>query len=105
MPKASMDIVPLRMLHSEPQHELAWWAPALGFLAEQDNGALIRKEHACPVPGGLAPSERKSSGPMPLGQERFGLFSEPLKPICLNPEGHGPSAGMSALFSSEPTQQ
>jgi len=85
--EAGADIVHLRMLRSEPQLELAWWAPALGFLAEQNDGALVRTEHACPVPGGLVPGKRKSNGPTPFGQARFGLFEEPLKPIRLEPVG------------------
>jgi len=44
------------------------------------------------------PGERKLSDPMPLSQARFRLFGEPLMPIRLEPVGHGPSAGTSALL-------
>jgi len=90
------------MLHREVRLKFARSAPALGFRISQDNGALVRNEHACPVPDGLSPGKRKSSGPIPFHQAGFGLFGEPLKPIRVEPADTVSSAGMFACPRSNP---
>jgi len=45
-------------------------------------------------------AKRKLNGPIPLGQARFGLFGEPLKPTRVEAAGHSPPAGMSICSRS-----
>lgn len=84
-------------LHNKPRPALARLAPALRFLAEQDNGAFVRREHADPVPDGLVTGKVNSSTQMSIRRAMFGLFGALLKPVHVDAVGHGPSAGMAHL--------